>query len=211
MSMLMTTLLGIALLASSPAVVDDLQDGVVERQAVTTNPADELIDTLGRDGLGGLRKLWSQIGVASDMFEGDEDDVQLVIFRFAAELNGNTGDEVLLRITDSDENDFHYLALSHDGESWSSVGFVDLWNQRLDSQTHRIATLAEDQRWLVIRSLNGNGSGFSKYQETWYQPKDGNLVNVLGYPVDGHVSGHSMPFDRNFKGTQTGLAKRDFS
>jgi len=206
MPLLAASILSMAFVVEPPAGQPDQQEATTGE--IAGNPVDDLLDTLGRDGLGGLRTLWSEIGVSSGLFEGLDDSTPLQVARFAAELDDDAAEETLLRITDSEGRNYQYLALEHAGDSWIGLGHVDLWNQRTQPPTHRIETLQGVNRWLVIRSLRGSGGGFSRTHETWHDAADG-LQTVLDYPVDGHVSGHGMLFDRSFSGTQVALSGGD--
>jgi len=175
-----------------------------ESAASDVSPETTLLDSLRSGGIGKLRSLWKDLGINTDIFadRGDGDPIEVV--RFAAELDGTDGEELLLTITDSSAWDYQFLALDHAESGWRNLGFVDVRNQRSGPPQHRIESLGGGGRWLVIRALKGGGSGFSRVHDTWYAA-GGSLQSVLSYPVEGHVNGHDMPFNRSFSGSPRGI------
>lgn len=172
------------------------------------SPETALLDSLRSGGVGALRSLWSDLTITSDLFSGQPDTDGLEVQRFSMEFDGIAGDELLLVITDAAGSDYQFLALKESEGDWSRVGVIDIRNQRSDPPQHRIETLGETQRWLVIRALKSSGNGFSRVHETWYAAGQ-SLQNVLTYPIEGHVEGHDMPFNRTFHGTGRGIASVD--
>lgn len=200
-----TGILTLAALIGDPPIGGDVTDLIVEhaRGQANADPGAALVDGIARDGVAGVRRLWTELGIASDLFSGLEGDAPVSIERHSVELNGVDGDETLLRLSDSSGQEVQYLALRRDGDGWGTQGRVELRNQRLNPPWHRVEVLG-NRRWLVIQSLRGSGSGFERYQETWYAA-DG-LKPVLSFPSGGHVRGHGMPFNRTFTGTKIGLS-----
>lgn len=186
--------------------------GIILEQAAanrtsTGDPLGELIDRLQREGVKALRAVWAELGVGSEMFGDLDEDAAIEVAVFSIDLLGSGDDQTLLRISDQQESEYQYLALQRVDDTWRGLGTVDLWNQKEHPPHHRLEVLGDDDRWLVIRSLRGSGNGFERFQETWHAPDGGTLRSVLSYPVEGHVSGHAMPFDRTFTGTFAGLVK----
>lgn len=208
MILLTTGILTLAALASDPPGGGDVTELIVEhaRTQASADPGAALVDAITRDGVAGVRRLWTELGITSDLFSDLEPGAAIVIERHIVELDGSEGDEVLLRLADGSGVEVQYLALRRNGEAWTSLGRVDLRGQRLNPPWHRIEVLG-DRRWLVIQSLRGSGSGFERYHETWHA-SDG-LRQVLSFPSSGHVRGHGMPFNRTFTGAKTGLSAVD--
>ena len=191
-------------LAAQKTVAQDADDidlpGLIDQPV---DPTTALINSLKTDGMRALRELWDDVGLANQtIFAELADSATLTIDHHAMEFDGNDDSETLLRITDSVQDDFHFLALSRgDDDSWVACGHINLWNQRQTQPAFRMEVLDDDRRWFVVRSLGGSGAGFEQSIETWYRPTGSAFVSVLSFPLEGQVTGHGLAFDRTFSGS----------
>ncbi|HYY94530.1 MAG TPA: hypothetical protein VE713_08435 [Pyrinomonadaceae bacterium] len=143
-----------------------------------------------------LRRTWKRLGVPPRDFETCPGYCGARIFRY--ELDGERGDEVLLKLNRGVEF-FRYLVFKRAGRGrWRLLGFVDHDFNRYEESSHRVLR-AGGRNWLVIRGQEGSGSGFALYAETWYEVSAKGLRPVLYYPVKGQAYPWPEGVGRKFK------------
>ncbi|MGI9013897.1 MAG: hypothetical protein ACR2GY_06555 [Phycisphaerales bacterium] len=175
------------------------------------DPQAELVQSLRSKGMAGLRSLWTTLGITTDIFKDLDDTASITVTVNTFQVDGKGDNDTLLCMSDEAQVHMHLLVLSRNGDAWSSLGVINLWNQRATAPTLRMEVSGNDDRWLVVRSVGGSGAGFERVDETWYQQSGSAFTSVLSYPIAGSVEGHGLPFDRRFTGTLMGLKGEESS
>jgi hypothetical protein len=83
-------------------------------------------------------------------------------------------------------------------EEWRFIGNINSSDQQYGPPAHRIES-ADDRSWFVIRELWGRGSGAVGYGDVWYEIRQGEVKQVLSYPVEGHDTPCQKHLGRTFK------------
>lgn len=96
---------------------------------------------------------------------------------------------VALRIAFEGKDFYQYLIFKRPDAGaaetgWKLVGKIASADQQGGPPQHRVES-GDDRTWLVIRELRGRGPNASAYGETWYEIKEGEIREVLSYPVQG--------------------------
>lgn len=141
---------------------------------------------------------WKQWGMEPSYFATCAGDCEATIFTH--ELDGEPGEEVLLKLTKFDQYCRYVLfeGGAADGMEPKLIGHVDEDLNKYEMSTHRIVnTLGKN--WLVIRAQGGSGSGFSLYGETWYEVRKKSLRRVLHYPESGQSTSWPRGASRYFE------------
>src|SRR5262249_16987258 len=122
-----------------------------------------------RDESASLREFWRRLGIAIDRWQECR-KCEAHIFRL--QLDNEPEPEVMLRLNGRfGEEYFLYLIfkLRKAGHkpTWKLLRVIDEYRQvRVPLQ--RIITVG-NHRWLVLTTLEGRGSGFSLFKDTWYE------------------------------------------
>lgn len=146
--------------------------------------------------------VWNRLGIPANNFEVCGSICETKIF--TAELDGEQGREVLLRL-EIPSTSVRYLVFKRmrpDGArrfQWELLGFVDHDFNRYETARHRIVN-AFGRHFLVIRGQEGSGTGYALYGETWYEVNSRRGVRpVLFYPAEGHTYPWPAGLAREFK------------
>ncbi len=139
-----------------------------------------------------LREVWRKLGMRyspSDMSYECSDGCEAISFPVSS--NDNMGDFSIVKISWEGGDFYQYLVFKGSEEDWRFVGHIESVGQRYGSPEHRIEK-GDRQTWLVIRELQGRGSGVVLYGDLWYELGNDGLKRALSYPA----SGHSVPLQR---------------
>lgn len=74
---------------------------------------------------------------------------------------------------------------------WVLLGYTDFQDQRYQQPEHRVIESGTG-RWIVFKILAGRGSGYSRYNDEWYEIGDNGIKDVLIY-VSGEYLGSFDP------------------
>lgn|SRR5262249_25282968 len=92
-------------------------------------------------------------------------------------LTGRPGNEVLLKITN-----FYFCRYLIFGPTrvragkptaWRFLGYIDHAFNKYETSWHRVIAQG-NKHWLVIRGQTRSGTGFSSYDDTWYEVSKNN-------------------------------------
>jgi hypothetical protein len=134
-----------------------------------------------RDESASLKEFWRRLGIAIDRWQECR-KCEAHIFRL--QLDNEPGPEVMLRLNGRfGEENFLYLIfkLRKAGHkpTWKLLRVIDESRQvRVPPQ--RVITIG-NRRWLVLTTLEGRGSGFSLFKDTWYEVDREDMRPVLSY------------------------------
>jgi len=174
---------------------------------------DQVVDAIDARGVAGAREVWPQVGLGDALPFGDLGGSDaLTVTRGTSDINGDGNDDAVLIIHDADCSECRIVILSAAAtDGLNAVGDVVFYNQHKRAPTWRVESGSGDGggRWFVVESIAGAGSGFNHEIATWYEAEATGLREVLEYSVEGHVSGHDMPFDRTFSSDAPRIAQED--
>ena len=141
---------------------------------------------------------WKQLNIEAGYFETCDGDCEASISTH--ELDGEPGEEVLLKLTNGRTNCRYVLFKGSEtvGLEPKQLGHVDEDFNKYEMSTHRVVNAA-GKSWLVIRAQGGSGSGFSLYDETWYEVRKKRLRRVWYYPESGQSSSWPRGLSRYFQ------------
>jgi hypothetical protein len=136
-----------------------------------------------------LEPIWNSLKIPAEDLHRCQADCESRTFPVA--LTGSTGKEVLLKITNS--YFCRYLIFRptrvrvRSRKPWRFLGYIDHENNKYEMSWHR--TVANgNKHWLVIRGQTGSGTGFSSYEDTWYQVSGRGIKEVLEYTARAHIA-----------------------
>ncbi len=130
--------------------------------------------------------LWKQLGIESGGWRGCNGCKVKV---FPLQFNNDSGKEAMLRLTPWLQGGTRYLFFRKPNSSstWELTAKLDLHEIGWGHAQHRMIVIG-DQRWFVINKLAGTGSGYSRFNEVWYEITGQKVTPVLSYPVYGFTS-----------------------
>lgn len=143
-----------------------------------------------------IRLIWSDLGIASEMFDL-EAELTGEVKQYSA--SGKVGKILLITITNSFKSDLQYLLFLHEKSAWRFLGNVDTSGQRYAQPTFRIERFGESGAWFVLHSLLGGGTGVVDYSDNWYDLTSNWRHSVLEYPEHGHMSGWGVPYGYEYQ------------
>jgi hypothetical protein len=119
------------------------------------------------------------------------------------ELDGESGMEVLLRISDRSQEACRYLIFKSidesNDETWKLLGHIDHDFGRYRMPQH-FYVLSGGESWLIVQVQEVSGSGVALYYDRLFKVNSRGIEEVLSYPSDGHQSGMSDESERDFSG-----------
>ncbi|MGA9996921.1 MAG: hypothetical protein WBP93_15995 [Pyrinomonadaceae bacterium] len=148
-----------------------------------------------------IAALWNRLEIPANNFEACGSGCEVKIF--LAELDGEPGREVLLRLATLSDS-VRYLVFKQVKArvarqiEWKLLGFVDHDFNRYEMARHRTVN-AFGRHFLVIRGQEGSGTGYALYSDTWYEVSGKGVQPVLSYPVEGHTYPWPAGLAREFK------------
>lgn len=148
-----------------------------------------------------LVPMWKDFGIDERQLENcGSGDCEAEALKL--DLDGQFPDEVVLKI-----NNFHFCRFlvftpnrssRADKTNWNFRGHIDWEFNRYEMARQRIAR-ANGRPWLVIRGQAGSGTGYSLYQEMFYELTSDGLRPVLSYPIEGHTYPWPAGLGRSFR------------
>jgi hypothetical protein len=117
------------------------------------------------------------------------------------ELDGEPGDEALLKVTDAMRT-CRFLVFKTDGYrfgSWRLIGHIDREHNKYRMAEHSVL-LSGGRRWLVIKSQGATGTGIVTYFDTVYLVTPRRIRDVLWYISEGHQLSRSPNPTREYFG-----------
>ena len=152
-----------------------------------------------------LPKLWQRLGIPSVQDNSYGRGIEQTCSECEAEsfeydLDGEVGDEVLLRISDRPAESCSYLVFKRVGysEHWKLLGHIDAWAKYKSAQ-HTIL-LSGGRSWLIIQGQGASGSGVSFYFDRLFKVTKHGLTEIVSYSADGFQSGVSNRPTKSFSG-----------
>lgn len=157
-----------------------------------------------------LEKLWKRLGRSgkSDSVGGDFNlcyGCKADSFEF--DLDGEPGDETVLKISAPLMESFRYLVFKWEvdrldrPDKWKLIGLIDEWGKYKDSR--HFVLLGSGTPLLVVQGQGANGSGVALYNERVFLVTSRGIRQIFAYPVEGHQSGWFTEPDREFTGRVT--------
>ena len=138
-----------------------------------------------------LKKIWRllKMEVSGDRPHRCDGDCTTETFDIKAgsEAEGRTA---ALKISFEKGGFYQYLifrqarSLSGAKEEWKFLGNIDSRGQSAGPPGQRVET-GSDRTWFVIRELWARESGMRARGDVWYEIKEGEVKQVLSYPVEG--------------------------
>ena len=142
-----------------------------------------------------LSRLWQRLGVP--LAEDNSNDKEVLrscnhckADRFQYDLDGEPGDEVLLRISDRLSESYTFLVLQMEAnrsDYWKLLGHINAWGKYKSAQ-HTIL-IADGRPWLIIQGQGASGSGVALYIDRVFEVTKRGLRQVATYPSGGFQSG----------------------
>ena len=139
-----------------------------------------------------LAKLWKRLG-RNARSETHLNDFTLCIScnaeSFEYDLDGEPGDETILKISQPFAEAFRYLIFKYEGgkdRKWKVIGDVDQWGKYKDSR--HMVVLGNGRPLLLIEGQGASGSGVSLYINHLFLVSPGGIEEILSFPADGHQS-----------------------
>jgi hypothetical protein len=142
-----------------------------------------------------LAYFWKSLNIDPVVLEACSGDCEANLSYL--ELNGRPGRELVLKLTWS-FNFCRFLIYEGKFNNWKFLGHIDHDFNRYQMARHRVSNFG-GRPWLVVRGQAGSGSGFSLYEETWYEVSNAGVRPVLNYPVEGHTYPWPGGLVREFK------------
>ena len=129
--------------------------------------------------------LWKKLGIESGEWQrGYRCKVKIFPLQFSNDL----GKEVMLRLTPSQgDTRFIFFRKSDRSSAWELTAKLDVDEINWGHAQHRMIAI-RNQRWFVINKLTGTGSGYSRFDEIWYEINQQKITPVLSYPVYGFTT-----------------------
>ncbi len=118
------------------------------------------------------------------------------------DLDGQFPDEVVLKINNT--HFCRFLVFTPNGASgtvkvnWTFRGHIDWDFNRYEMARQRMVK-ANGRQWLVIRAQAGSGTGYSLFQETFYELTPDGLRSVVSYPIEGNTYPWPTGLGRSFR------------
>ena len=136
-----------------------------------------------------LEPIWSRLKIPAEDLQRCQANCEARTFTVA--LTGCAGKEVLLKVTNSYFCRYLIFRPTRVGvrsqKAWRFLGYIDHEDNKYEMSWHR--TIANgNKHWLVIRGQTGSGTGFSSFEDIWYQVTGRGIKEVLEYKAKAHVA-----------------------
>jgi hypothetical protein len=137
-----------------------------------------------------LLYFWEDLAMEPGDLSGCEADCDAELYK--AELDGIVGEEVLLKLVKSFDLCRYLLFKPVDDQhsvkpKWLFLGYIDHDFNKYEMSWHRVADTG-NKHWLVIRGQTGSGTGFSSYDDMWYEVSEDGVKEVLNYTARAHIA-----------------------
>jgi hypothetical protein len=165
----------------SSASVPPKLEGAQQQEPVSPFAIRRYIAKHQRDESASLKEFWRRLGIAIERWQECR---KCEAHIFSLQLDNEPGPEVMLRLNGRfGEGDFLYLIFkmrkAGHKSTWKLLRVIEESGQaRVPPQ--RIITVGK-HRWLVLTTLEGRGSGFSVFKDTWYEVDRREMKPVLSY------------------------------
>lgn len=117
---------------------------------------------------------------------------------FEYDLDGQPGNEVLLKISDEVGRSTRYLIFSSTLQGqWKLLGHIDSENDKYRMSQHKIF-MGGGRSWLTITSGGATGSGVATFHDGVFLVSPSGVHEVLGYVSEGHEGSGSREDSREF-------------
>ncbi len=157
-----------------------------------SQPPKAILATLRNQGLPGLRSLWDALQAGpQDIFSTE---TQLNTDLFDLEVNGSKDEYQIIVISDEIQQNWQYLLFRAVGIRWWFSGRINLPFQAFVPPSYQIQGDGQDV-WLVLDWLAQSGAGITRYDEGWFLLSQGQLGQVLEYPVEGYQTLQDGPYN----------------
>jgi hypothetical protein len=144
-----------------------------------------------------LKKLWKRLHikdgdtVLSDFSECGNCQARLDYY----DLDSESGDEALLKISDEVRESYRYLVFKRlsenrradDKNAWRLLGHIDEWCKYRESENFIV--VSGGNTWLVTMGQSANGSGVAYYHNRVFAVTRNHLQEVASYECNGYQSG----------------------
>lgn len=155
-------------------------------------------------------KIWEKLGISNKfhglpIFGKNDDFLTFCNYCKAETFEYNLDDEpdaeVLLRIADNMENCRYLLFKQTNTEKsgWKLLGFADHNFGRYRMPQHSFL-VSGGKSFLTVKVQTTSGTGVSAYQDRLFKVENGNLVELLDYPSEGHQSYLAYQGSKEFGG-----------
>ncbi len=151
-----------------------------------------------------LSQLWQSLGVPTKAQRSNWDWCHCDNCRAESsefDLDGESGNEVLLRVAESFGEAYRYLVFKSDNdreERWRLLGYIDAWGKYQEAS--HMVLLSDGKPWLLIRDQGASGSGVALYIDRLFQVTGRGLKELVAYSSEGHQVGYSHEPARDFLG-----------
>jgi hypothetical protein len=136
-----------------------------------------------------LQPVWSNLKIASDDLLQCQANCEARIYPVA--LTVRTGNVLLLKITNFYFSRYLLFRATRvragSQTAWRFLGYIDHAFNKYEMSWHRVIAQG-NKHWLVIRGQTGSGTGFSSYDDTWYEVSKKGIREVLRYTARAHIA-----------------------
>jgi len=137
-----------------------------------------------------LQKLWARLHIKegdtmySDFSQCFDCSAKVDFY----DLDGEPGDEALLKISDTGSESYRYLVFDYrdHADDWHFIGHVDEWGKYKESQSFMV--VSGGQTWLVTQGQSASGSGVAYYHNRVFGVTRRHLNEVASYESEGYQS-----------------------
>jgi hypothetical protein len=148
-----------------------------------------------------LRPLWQRLNIRVQDEEQHLDFSEWYGCAVAShdyDLDGEAGDETLLKISLFNAEAYSYLLFKHlpADDKWILLGHIDAWSKYRNSEF--VVLVSNGQNWLVVSSQTASGSGVASYKNTIFEVTRNRLQKVLDFPSETY---QFTDFDGSIKTT----------
>ena len=139
-----------------------------------------------------LEKLWKRLGRNAKSETYGHDFTLCVACNaesFEYDLDGEPGDETILKISETFGECFRYLIFKYEGitdRKWKVIGDVDQWGKYKDSR--HMVVLGDGRPLLLIEGQGASGSGVSLFINQLLLVSPGGTKEILSFPASGRQS-----------------------
>ena len=137
-----------------------------------------------------LKKLWARLHIKEgnpmylDFSQCFDCSAKVDLY----DLDGEPGDEALLKISDTGSESYRYLVFDYQdhADDWHFIGYVDEWAKYKESQSFMV--VSGGQTWLVTQGQSASGSGVAYYHNRVFEVTRRRLKEVASYESEGYQS-----------------------
>ena len=133
--------------------------------------------------------------IGADWFPAGCNNCEAEVFEY--DLDGEPGNEALLRIADESSRACRYLVFKWNDGSWRVLGHVDFENEKYRMPQHTVV-LSEGKTWLVIKGQSASGSGVASYYDSVFLVSPKGLIDAFSYVSEGSQYGIASDANREF-------------